>query len=353
MRNSYASPYRVFFLSFFVFFFCSLIFSAKSKAETITLYPTADAEIYSGTENTNYGSYNIVEVGHSTFNGHSRFSYFKFDISGIPAGSTIDSAFLAVYLKQCDGSPISINVKPISNDWTENGITWKNAPSPLTSPVGTTAVSCNSYKGWSLNAIQIVQGWMQGQPNYGLGLFSESQESYLRTFYSREYGVEESQPKLFITYTLPDLPVIDKTTPPDTTIPEDDWTPDNQPPSGDVPAADQPGNSGSNEPNDSTGTNDEEIPIFDITIPEDDWQSIPLLPPLAESMGLSILPCLTLLCCCLLIILLLLIIFWVMRKMRSKKSNSQQPIEVIVNTVPVATTESSSEKPEVEKIETK
>ncbi len=308
-----------FLIVFILFSFVSIQFSNKVKAdETVSLYPVADAEVYSGTPNTNYGSYNIIEVGHSTLNGFDRYSFVRFDISGIPSNAIITSSWLSVFSKQCDGDPISVTVKQVTNDWSESTITWKSAPSSTDIDSALTVVTCD-YDIYGFDVTGITQNWIDGQSNYGLYMVYDSSESFLKTFYSRENGDINREPVLDVIYTVPssEQPTQDNPSTNDT----NETNPNNQnnPSDNSTPTTDNPQSSDTS-PVDNIPDDLQQL----LDNPESDLSTMPIFSPLIGSFGYSFLPCLVLLCCCLLLVLLLTIVFLLVKRNSSNKKEKIQ-----------------------------
>lgn len=91
------------------------IFIPNSSAQTtITLEPTADARITSLAATTNYGSCNETWVSAA-----SR-TLMRYNVSSIPAGATILSATLTLYQNTTSSTTDNIEVRRLTNDWTEN-----------------------------------------------------------------------------------------------------------------------------------------------------------------------------------------------------------------------------------------
>lgn len=89
---------------------------------TITLYPTKDAFVDSANPTTNYGANNYLEVE------DGKNAWLGYDWSAlIPAGQVILSAVLSV--RPFYGGTHNLNIQRCTDlTWTENGITWNNAP---------------------------------------------------------------------------------------------------------------------------------------------------------------------------------------------------------------------------------
>lgn len=152
----------------------------------LRLHPVADSYVSAAYPYTNYGSLGSMYVGKSTTTiGRS---LMRFDLSGFPADATLLSAALEANLSSTSIDPASLDVevRQVEYPWSETSLTWNNQP-PTSSigkinPVGTEM----GYYSWDVTAM--VQDWLQGnKPNYGLALWSYSEELYgWRGFDSRE-----------------------------------------------------------------------------------------------------------------------------------------------------------------------
>ncbi|MGQ9514319.1 MAG: CBM96 family carbohydrate-binding protein [Thermoproteota archaeon] len=78
----------------------------------------------------NFGRWTELQV-QNNYDGDIYRSWVKFDLSSIPSGSTIDSAFLTFYVYSHYQASNRIYGAYYSNNdaWTETGITWNNQPS--------------------------------------------------------------------------------------------------------------------------------------------------------------------------------------------------------------------------------
>src|SRR5438094_2867213 len=152
----------------------------------------------------------------------------KFDLAGIPAGSTISSATLSLNLTASAATTeLSyrvavhriVNKKPDVaratgytydgiNSWTPNTCCYNNIPlaqADISAPVDTKNVDKTpGFKAWDVTSI--VRGWLSN-PSTNFGLLVNSDPSKLRdryrTFSSSEDPVGSNRPYLTVAYTPP------------------------------------------------------------------------------------------------------------------------------------------------------
>lgn len=65
------------------------------------------------------------ELRVKTENGKLNRTLLRFDVSGIPAGSTISSATLSLWVKEVRDGNVTINAHKLTNSWNEPQVTWK------------------------------------------------------------------------------------------------------------------------------------------------------------------------------------------------------------------------------------
>lgn len=175
-------------------------------ADTLVLEPVADAYVDSQNPAVNYGGAIVLESRFEPATARRFVPYLKFNLSSIPAGATINSANLHLYVRGALGSlPVSLPVFRPTEDWGENIITWDNkpsAPSPAASIEVTSAAGV--YQSWDVAAL--VRDWVSGTyPNHGLFFFYEGMPVFHRIrFDSREAA---NRPRLIIDYTPPASPL--------------------------------------------------------------------------------------------------------------------------------------------------
>ena len=140
-----------------------LIGLVPGQAATITLAPIADTYIYSGEADVGHGGAAGIVTGFSVFSNPYAYAYLKFDLSPA-AGSSKLGAVLWLY--QVDGNaPFALGGTVVyrmsTNDWTEAGLTWNNAPVSSNRLFGT-AASSGAHLGWT------TWSWTStpGDPNF-------------------------------------------------------------------------------------------------------------------------------------------------------------------------------------------
>ena len=95
---------------------------------SITLVPTADAEIRSNKASQNFGALSTLRVKSGSYR-----SYLKFTVPTLTG--TVQAAKLRVFV--VDASSAGGSAYTVGNGWTETGLTWNNAPPIGPSPLST------------------------------------------------------------------------------------------------------------------------------------------------------------------------------------------------------------------------
>ena len=118
-------------------------------------------------------------------------------VGNIPAGSTINSATLTVYVNFADGS--TVNIHRVTSAWDETVVTWNNFGGAYDPAVVGSYTSNFGFQ--SADITGLVQSWSDGTyPNYGILL---EQASGLNACRGSEFATVLLRPSLHIFYTPP------------------------------------------------------------------------------------------------------------------------------------------------------
>jgi hypothetical protein len=182
----------------------------------VDLLPSKDARILATEATTNFGD--SLYLTTNGMSGAAERTLLEFDLSSIPAGTTIDAAAFNMYLYFWNGKNDTVKTYKVTSDWTEgdgamSGVTWnyrnKNGPVSWTAAGGdydTATVGTFNIKstGWySMDLTTLVQGWLDGSaPNHGIILAPPlSAGNHLNYYHSRENTYFANlRPKLTVTY---------------------------------------------------------------------------------------------------------------------------------------------------------
>jgi hypothetical protein len=150
--------------------------------------------VASGSPGTNYGTSSNIYIQSSTASGSFGVErgWLKFDLSGIPTGSTITGASLQLWNWKATGAALPVEVRGATIDsWTEGGLNYANQPA-FGSVIDTQTLAAgvtNVWYGW--NVTPFVQGQFAGDKVVSLAVKAVDEAlaggpSY--GFDSKEYG---------------------------------------------------------------------------------------------------------------------------------------------------------------------
>lgn len=209
---------------------CVLVPCATSVADTQTFVATRDNTIYSeGPFSNGAGIYMFAGM---TAQNNRRRALLTFDLSAIPAGSTITSATLRLHMSRSLGGPYPVSPHRVLADWGSagsdatanegmgapaqtNDATWSHrfySGTPWTTPGGdfvgaasaTELVDGVGAYFWSgAGMVADVQAWVDdASSNFGWILLGE--EGFggtAKRFNTRENGTASTRPQLTVVWT--------------------------------------------------------------------------------------------------------------------------------------------------------
>lgn len=165
---------------------------------SISLNPAADSFVRGAQPGVNYGSLIYMRTD------QNERALMRFDISSIPAGSTIVDATMILCLSAMP--PVAaigreMDLRIAQDPWTENGVTWANQPGSSGSSNASFFVpgvaGCVSF-----TVKDDVESWMQGEENYGWVLADADESSAAPVqFHSREASISGLRPTLTVTFS--------------------------------------------------------------------------------------------------------------------------------------------------------
>lgn len=171
----------------------------------VTEYPMDDSFVRSWDPDHAYGT--IYELCVDAYTDDICRPFIKFDLSGIPSGSTISSALFSYYYRRkYTNDPVgrTNNLHKITGSWDEDTLTWNNKPG-YNPTVFSSYVIPGSF-GWiETDITQYVQDKIDGETDYGF-MVKDQYENYsgcnlCACMRSREN--ESYSPKLVIEYYSP------------------------------------------------------------------------------------------------------------------------------------------------------
>lgn len=181
-----------------------LLPATVAEAESAYTNVSADADVRSQFPTTNFGAGSHNYAFRSSSNGTIGRLFLKFPLPSIPAGSTINQAYIIfkTYTDECFGTPSSAYIAAAASDWSESSINWNNQPQPQNP--STFIYPCEA-NGWvAAPALDIISGMIAGsRPNYGFIVYGTESGNWQRSIYSKEYDGYTSMAYMYLMYTPP------------------------------------------------------------------------------------------------------------------------------------------------------
>ena len=192
---------KVIFLSLLL---CS-IFNLPAAGDQVTLEPSLDAfvcDCVPGTTNPMLGSQYLAQGRYSACYNRT---FIMWDLSSIPAGSTIDDAEFRIYCSQFYGSPSGqMAYYRVVEGWSETTVCYNNMPA-FTTDGAIFSSSWPASGSWNtVDVTDFVTEWFAGTDNYGLYCHSTGSTSTSDcAYFSSRVSSPGYRPRLVVTFTPP------------------------------------------------------------------------------------------------------------------------------------------------------
>ncbi len=177
-----------------------------------------DTWLNSQSPDTNYGGSSNFKI----YQPDVDHALIKFDLSDIPAGATINNAYLYLHttVDGEDGETQVIDIHRVKVNWDQMQATWNERLTGVSweqpgasgagdidlTPAGTITVTATSTDFESTDLSSLVQGWVDGTyPNHGVLLKAPSGSWTWYNFYSSNSADPWTKgPRLVVLYTEPE-----------------------------------------------------------------------------------------------------------------------------------------------------
>lgn len=177
--------------------FKAKFFTTPGAYTTVTLNPTADADVLDGSGGTNFGSATTLRTKFDSSTGDWSESYLKFNLLGLP--NTLAAARLVLNPTALSTTPTLHSVAPLTtHTWTEGGLTWNNRPQPNGPP--TTLWLPRASQAVRADVRPLLSNFVNTDGNFSLWVAPRMQTAALVSFASRNHATTNLRPKLELTF---------------------------------------------------------------------------------------------------------------------------------------------------------
>lgn len=222
-------------VSAYAIFSVALIFGGSVSADVVEIEASRDNTLYEDAQGSlSNGSGDYLFVGRTSSNGVRRAVIAFDDLSGIPAGSTIDSVRLHLELSREQSASTMLSVKRLVSDWgegtsnaggaegggataTQGDATWIHtffntqnwiSPGGDFMQVTSAELSVDAVGSYTIEStatmVGDVQDWLDDpSTNFGWILTASESGTTAKRFNSRENPSTASWPRLEVNYTPP------------------------------------------------------------------------------------------------------------------------------------------------------
>ncbi|MCH8920266.1 MAG: DNRLRE domain-containing protein [Chloroflexi bacterium] len=173
---------------------------------TTSFAAVADSYVQEDLADSSFGAATLMDVQTFQDGGskENRRSLVQFDVSSIPAGSTVTAATLTLCAAVVPGSTRTHDVHRVTAVWDET-VTWNNQPTVVPQKVSASTPATPACMTWTVTAD--VQLWVDGTANNGWRIEDANEGSnilHLAQYRTREESVVTAErPDLDVTYTAP------------------------------------------------------------------------------------------------------------------------------------------------------
>jgi uncharacterized repeat protein (TIGR01451 family) len=176
------------------------VWPPSARAATYLLGPEKDAWISETAPLQNYGTDTELRARTGLFAGERPM--LAFDLSSIPAGSTVKQATLGLFVTAPD--PRAVLIRKVTSGWTETSAKWWTHATAYDAATLYGSFVPAAAGPVTADITALVQEWLDGKKNenHGLMLIPSSLGTESR-YASREWAVPGEQPSLFILTDLP------------------------------------------------------------------------------------------------------------------------------------------------------
>jgi len=182
----------------------SSYFDIDAGPWTVSCQVTDDSSIAECNPDLNLGWTHLLEVGnYNSPPSCLEAFYIRFDLSSVPEGATIQSAFLRLHGSSSGQSSIFMRIFMVNNLWNEDDITYNNPGYAWPTPCQVLFISSDtSDTTFSINVSSHVQSWINNdRDNYGFKCSPDASYTLgsIASFNSKEAA--NYNPGLTVTYT--------------------------------------------------------------------------------------------------------------------------------------------------------
>ena len=130
-----------------------VIAASLAPDDIYDLNAIADTYVYEGQSSTNYGTAPYLNVFRSEFLEEG-YALIAFDLSPLPAGGSITSATLELFMDTGTGTtPVDISISRVTDNWNELNVTWNTRPGDAGSYAVTSVSSTSGILTWDITTL--------------------------------------------------------------------------------------------------------------------------------------------------------------------------------------------------------